>query len=67
MADTKDIDFSSFIFRKNDVFIEEEENPSWKVVIIEDKLDDIDIEPVTCRCIIRRVFWKILQNLQSLP
>ena len=61
------IDFSSFIFRKNDVFIEEEENPSWKVVIIEDKLDDIDIEAVTWRCIIRRVFWKILQNLQSLP
>ena len=67
MADTKDIDFSCFIFRKNDVFIEEEENPSWKVVVIEDKLDDIDIEAVTCRCIIRRVFWKILQNLQSLP
>ena len=61
MADTKDIDFSSFIF------IEEEENPSWKVVIIEDKLDGIDIEAVTCRCTIRRVFWKILQNLQSLP
>ena len=67
MADTKDIDFSSFIFRKNDVFIEEEENPSWKVVKIEDELDGIDIEAVTCRRTIRRVFWKILQNVQSLP
>ena len=32
MADTKDIDFSSFIFRKNDVFIEEEDFPPEKLL-----------------------------------
>ena len=32
LADIKDIVFSSFIFKENDIFIKKEENPSEKVV-----------------------------------
>ena len=32
LADIKDIAFSSFIFKENDIFIKKEENPSEKVV-----------------------------------
>ena len=35
---------SSFRFKENHVFIEEEDNPSNKVVIVEEELDDIDID-----------------------
>ena len=32
---------SSFIFKENDVFIEEEKSPSEKVVIVEEEIDGI--------------------------
>ena len=35
--------FSSFVFKENDVF-NEEGNPSQKVGIVEEILDDIDID-----------------------
>ena len=36
---------SSFIFKENNVFIEED-NPSEKVVIVEEKLDGFDIDEI---------------------
>ena len=44
-----DIDFSnlsSFIFKANHVFIENQDNPSEKVVTDEEKLDGIDIDGI---------------------
>ena len=38
-----DIDFSSFIFKVNHAFIEED-SPSEKVVVYEEELDGIDID-----------------------
>ena len=35
---------SSFLFKENCVFIEEEDNPTDKVVIVEEKLDGINID-----------------------
>ena len=32
---------SSFIFKENDVFIEEEKSPSEKVIIVEEEIDGI--------------------------
>ena len=37
---------SSSIFKENHVFIEEEDNPSDKVVMIEEELDGIDIDGI---------------------
>ena len=39
---------SSYIFKENHVFIEEEDNPSNspKVVIVEEELDGIDIDGI---------------------
>ena len=37
---------SSFIFKENHVFLEEKDNPSEKVVIVEEELDGIDIDGV---------------------
>ena len=34
---------SSFIFKENHVFIEENDNPSDKVVIVEEELDNISL------------------------
>ena len=36
--------YSSFIFKENHVFIEEEDNPSDKVVMVVEELDCIDID-----------------------
>ena len=44
--------FSSFIFKENRVF-NEEDNPSQKVVLVEEELDDTDIDGI--------------QNLEDLP
>ena len=35
---------SSFIFRENYVFIEEKDNPSDEVAMVEEELDGIDID-----------------------
>ena len=35
---------SSFIFKENHVFIEEEDNPSDKVAIVGEELDGIDVD-----------------------
>ena len=40
-----DIDFSSFIFKVNHAFIEED-SPSEKVAVYEEELDSIDIEDI---------------------
>ena len=40
-----DIDFSSFIFKVNHAFIEED-SPSEKVVVHEEELDGIDIDDI---------------------
>ena len=37
--------FSSFVFKENHVF-NEKDNPSEKVVIAEEELDDIDIDDI---------------------
>ena len=37
--------FSSFIFKENRVF-NEEDNPSQKVVLVEEELDDTDIDGI---------------------
>ena len=37
---------SSFTFKENHVFIEEEDNPSDKIVIAEEELDGIDINGI---------------------
>ena len=37
---------SSFILKENHVFVEEEDSPSDKVVIVEEELDDIDIDGI---------------------
>ena len=37
---------SSFIFKENQVFIEDEDNPSDKVVMVEEELDGIDIDGI---------------------
>ena len=41
-----DIDFSSFIFKVNHAFIEEEDNPSEKVAVYEEELDGISINGI---------------------
>ena len=42
-----DIDFSSFIFKVNHVFMEETDNPVEKVVIDEEDLDGIEIDDIS--------------------
>ena len=37
---------SSFIFRENHVFIEEKDNPSGNVVMVEEELDGADIDDI---------------------
>ena len=37
---------SSFVFKENHVFIEEEDNPTDKVVMLEEELDGIDIDGI---------------------
>ena len=37
---------SSFIFKENHVFIEEDDNPLDKVVTVEEELDGIDIDGI---------------------
>ena len=37
---------SSFIFKENHVFIEEEDNPPDKVVMVKEELDGIDIDGI---------------------
>ena len=37
---------SSFIFKENHVFIEEEDNPSDKFAMVEEELDGIDIDSI---------------------
>ena len=37
---------SSFIFKENHVFIEEKDNPSEKVVMVEEELDGTDIDDI---------------------
>ena len=37
---------SSSIFKENYIFFEEEDDPSDKVVIVQEKLDDIDIDGI---------------------
>ena len=45
-ADIDFSNFSSFIFKVNDTFIEKEDNPSEKVVRDEEELDSIDMEDI---------------------
>ena len=51
MGETKFADFdfpesSNFIFKVNPVFNEEEDNPSEKIAIVEEKLESIDINGI---------------------
>ena len=52
-----DVDFSSFIFKVNHVFIWEKENPSEKIVINEEDLDGIEIQGIlSLENLLRTVF-----------
>ena len=50
---------SSFIFKKNHVSIEEEDNPSEKVVIVEEETDGIgNLEDLSRLVFIDKEWWR---------
>ena len=50
---------SSFIFKKNHVSIEEEDNPSEKVVIVEEETDGIgNLEDLSRLVFIEKEWWR---------
>ena len=57
---------SSFIFKENHASIKEEENPSDKVVMVEEELDDIDIDDIKNLVDLARLMFidEEIQNLK---
>ena len=53
---------SSFIFQENHVFIEEEDNPSEKVVMVKGKLDGIDIDGIRDLVYLPTIIHKIFTS-----
>ena len=56
---------SSFIFQENHVFIEEEDNPSDKVVMVKERLDSIDIDGIRDLVYLPTIIHKIFESNSS--
>ena len=57
---------SSFIFKENHVFIEKEQTPSEKVVIVEEEIDCIgNLEDLPRLVFIDKEWWRSNQNISN--